>query len=168
MPPYDSIFGSFARDVAGRNVFSREHLAEVFERAYTTLEVKCRTLERLANFKDLVKPVTRRIPNITQFQAFNISKERGSIVVKVKKKLHAEDWLGFSDDGKTVGNGQGYTAWRIMRTGSVRLEETPPYCLKEVDEAIIRKIEQRQQASWPRLAAAFPGGERDRVVRRTL
>ena len=148
----------------GRNVFSREHLAEVFESAYTTLPVKCRTLESLANFKDLVKPVTGRIYNISKFQAFRISKEGSAIVVKVKKKMHHDDWLGFSGDGKTVGSGEGFAAWRLMRERSVRLEETPPYLLKAVDAEIIRKIEIRQKASWTRLPAAFPGGERRQVL----
>ena len=66
---------SFAKAVRGRNVFSREHLAEVFESAYTTLPVKCRTLESLANFMDLVKPVTGQIYNISKFQAFKILRE---------------------------------------------------------------------------------------------
>ena len=145
-------------------MFSREHLAEVFERAYTTLPVKCRTLESLANFKDLVDPVTRRIHNITKFQAFKISKEGSAIVVKVKKRMHHEDWLGFTGDGKTVGSGEGFTGWRLMRERSVRLEDTSSYLLKTVDAEIIHKIEMRQKASWTRLPAAFPGGERRQVL----
>ena len=94
----------------GRNVFSREHLAEVFESAYTTLPVKCRTLESLPNFKDLVKSVTGRIYNISKLQAFKISKEGSAIVVKAKKKMHHDDWLGFSSDGKTVGSGEDFAA----------------------------------------------------------
>ena len=130
----------------GRNVFSREHLAEVFESAYTTLPVKFRTLESLANFKDLVKPVTGRIYNIiSKFQAFKISKEGSAIVVEVKKKMHHDDWLGFTSDGKTVGSGEDFAAWRLMRERSVRLEETPPYLLKAVDAEIIHKIEIRQR-----------------------
>lgn len=140
-------------------MFTREHLAEFFESAYKTLPVKCRTLENLANFKDLVQPVTRRIPNITKFQAFNISKEGTAIVAKVKTKLHHDDWLGFSADGKTVGTGAGFTGWRLMRERDVRLEETPSYLLKTVDEEIIRKIQTRQEASWKRLPAFVSLGE---------
>ena len=77
-------------------------------------------------------------------------------MVKVKKKMHHDDWLGFSSDGKTVGSGEDFTTWRLMRERSVRLEETPPYLLKAVDAEIIHKIEIRQRASWTRLPAAFP------------
>lgn len=117
---------SFARSVKGCAVFTREHLGEFFESAYKTLPVKCRTLENLANFKDLVQPVTRRIPNITTFQAFNITKEGTAIVAKVKNKLHHDDWLGFSTDGKTVGTGAGFRGWHLMRERDVRLEDYFP------------------------------------------
>lgn len=141
-------------------MFTRDHLAQYFEKAYVKLPVKCRSLENLANFKDLVSPVTRRIPNITKFQAFHISKEGSAILAKVKTKLHHDDWLGFSADGKTVGTGDGFTGWRLMRARDVRLEETPSYLLKTVDEEIIRKIQIRQEASWQRLAAFVNIGER--------
>ena len=51
-----------------------------------------------------------------------------------------------------------------MRERSVRLEQIPPYLLKAVDAEIIHKIEIRQKASWTRLPAAFPGGERRQVL----
>eukprot|EP00904_Undaria_pinnatifida_P006121 jgi/Undpi1/2639/HiC_scaffold_13.g06018.m1 len=155
----DQIFSCFARAVKGCNVFSREHLAEFFARAYLTLPVQSRTLENLANFKDLVKPVTRRIHDITKFHAFRIHKEGSAVLVEVKEKVHHPNWLGFSADGKTVGTGEGFKGWRLMRVGSVRLEGAPPYLLKVVDPTIIRQIELRQQASWQRLPAAFPGDE---------
>ena len=85
-------------------------------------------------------------------------------MVKVKKKMHHEDWLGFTGDGKTVGSGEGVTGWRLMRERSVRLEDTPSYLLEAVDPEIIHKIEMRQKASWTRLSAAFPGGERRQVL----
>ena len=68
-------------------------------------------------------------------------------MVKAKKKVHHDDWLGFSSDGKTVGSREDFAAWRLMRERSVRLEETPPYLLKAVDAKIIHKIEIRQKAS---------------------
>ena len=138
---------SFARAVSGRNVFSREHLVEIFASAYLTLSVKCRTLENLGNFKDLVSPVTHRVHNITKFQAFQIYKEGSDMLVKVKVKMHDSNWLGFSADGKTVGAGEGFNGWRIMRAGSVRLEGAPPYSLKVVHPNVIHLIEQRQRAS---------------------
>ena len=85
-------------------------------------------------------------------------------MVKAKKKVHHDDWLGFSSDGKTVGSGEDFAAWRLMRERSVRLEETPPYLLKAVDAKIIHKIEIRQKASWTILPAAFSGGERRQVL----
>ena len=56
------------------------------------------------------------------------------------------------------------STWRLMCERSVRLEETPPYLLKAVNAEIIQKIEIRQKASWTRLPAAFPGGERRQVL----
>lgn len=165
MPACNLCPRSFARAVKGCNVFSREHLAEFFARAYLTLPVQSRTLENLANFKDLVKPVTRRIHDITKFHAFRIHKEGSAVLVEVKEKVHHPNWLGFSADGKTVGTGEGFKGWRLMRVGSVRLEGAPPYLLKVVDPTIIRQIELRQQASWQRLPAAFPGGCRQRLFR---
>ena len=111
-----------------------------------------------------MKPVTGRIYNISKFQACKISKEGSAIVVKVKKKVHHDDWLGFSSDWKTVGSGEDFASWRLMRKPSVRLEETPPYLLKVVDAEIIHEIEIRQKASWTRLPAAFSGGERRQVL----
>lgn len=127
--------------------------------AYSTLPVKSRTLENLGNFKKLVSPVTRRIPNITKFQAFQIYKEGSEILVKVKRKTHHSNWLGFTADGKTAGAGEGFNEWRLMLVGSVRLEKMPRYHLKKVDPNVIHQIELRQEASWKRLADAFPGGE---------
>ncbi|CAN0432499.1 unnamed protein product, partial [Pylaiella littoralis] len=153
----DQIFSRFSKGVKGRNVFSREHLGEVFEHSYRTVPVRSRTLENLGNFKGLVYGATRHVPGITGFQAFRISKEGPQIVVKVKRRMHHDTWLGFSPDGKTVGSGEGFAGWRILRTGAVRLEATPPFHLKDVDPEIIRQIEIRQRASWARLPASFPG-----------
>lgn len=153
------MLNSFSKGVKGRNVFSREHLGEVFEHSYRTVPVRSRTLENLGNFKGLVYGATRHVPGITGFQAFRISKEGPQIVVKVKRKMHHDTWLGFSPDGKTVGSGEGFAGWRILRVGAVRLEATPPFHLKDVDPEIIRHIEIRQRASWARLPASFPGGK---------
>ena len=134
-------------------------MAGEFQEAYKTLEVRCQVLENLANFKDLVALVTRRINGITNFQGFYIFREGAWIVVMVKLKMHDDAWLGFSSDGKEVGSGLGFKPWRLMRCTDVRLEEAPPYPLKKVPEEVIHQIEMRQEASWKRLPGAFPGGE---------
>lgn len=149
---------SFAKAVKGVDIFTREELGDAFRRGYKKVPVQCRTLENLANFKDLVAPVTRRVPNITNYQAFKIYKEGPSMVVTVKKKMHHEDWLGFSEDGKTVGGGPGFSPWRLMHAHAVHLEATPPYELKLVQDEIIHRVDLRQQASWEKLPVAYVGG----------
>lgn len=103
--------------------------------------------------------VTRRIPRITQYRAFRIQMEGPAVVVEVKKSMHHSHWCGFSADGKEVGAGEGFKPHRLLFAGSVRLEGTPAYQLKEVDPHTIEMVKQRQQASHSRLPAAFPGGE---------
>eukprot|EP00903_Cladosiphon_okamuranus_P018358 g16889.t1 len=153
----DQIFSCFSRAVKGRNIFTREQLGDTFKAAYKKVPVRWRTLENLGNFKDLSSPLTRKVYSITSFQAFLITREGSSLVVRVKKKMHDDNWLGFSEDGKPVGYGAGLTPWRLMHKNAVRLEATPDYELKTVPPEVIRQIEIRQQASWTKLPAAFPG-----------
>lgn len=150
---------SFSKHVQGRDIFTRQQMANEFKEAYKRLPVRCHLLENLANFKDLVHLVTRRVHGITRFQAFLISREGDWIVVTVKLKMHDDDWLGFSSNGKDVGSGPDFKPWRLMRFNAVRLEETPRYPLKEVPEEVIHQVEMRHEASWKKLAGAFPGGK---------
>ena len=136
-------------------------MAAEFQEAYRKVEVRCQILENMANLKDLVTLVTRRIHLITKFQGFRLFREGDWIVVVVKLKMHHEDWLGFSSDGKKVGSGPDFKPWRLMRCNDVRLEETPPYQLKKVPDEVIHQVQLRQEASWARLPAAFPAGEGD-------
>jgi len=156
---YVRLSKSFSKAVKGRNVYTRVHLGEVFTGAYKKLRVRCRTLENLGNFKGLLTPAVRRVPGITRFQAFRISKEGSRMVVEVKRKMHHPNWLGFSPGGEEVGSGEGFEPLRILRSGAVRFHDTPPYELKRVDPEVIRQIEIRQTASQERLAAAAFGGE---------
>lgn len=134
-------------------------MANEFEEAYKAVEVRTQLLENLANFKGLVAMVTNRIPGITRFQGFHIVREGGWMVVTVKLKMHHDTWLGFSSDGKSVGSGSGFKPWRLMRCNAVRLEGTPPYQLKKVPDEVIHQVQKRQEASWLKLNAAYPGGE---------
>lgn len=134
-------------------------MAEEFREAYKKLPVQCEVPENLANFKDLVAPVTRRIPNITKYQAFQISRDGPWMVVTVKLRMHDDIWLNFSADGKEVGSEPSFKPWRIMRRTAVRLEEAPPYTLKDVPAMVIHQLKMRQEASWRKLASAYPGGE---------
>jgi len=157
----DDCLPSFSRSVAKQDVFTRQQLSEKFQEGYESLEVRCRTLENLANFKDLVAPVTNRIPNITKYHGFHIYREGLWMVLTVKLKMHDDVWLGFSEDGKEVGSGAGFRPWRLMRQSAVRLEEAPPYQLKTVPPEIIRQVKLRQEAMLKKLPSNFPGGECD-------
>ncbi|CAB1119301.1 unnamed protein product [Ectocarpus sp. CCAP 1310/34] len=159
----DQIFSCLAKAVGGVEIFTREEVGDAFRRGYKKIQVKCRTLEHLANFKELVAPVTRRIPIITNYRAFKIYKKGPSVVVTVKKKMHHEDWLGFSEDGKTVGSRAGFRPWRLMHAHAVYLKATPPYELKLVQDEIIHRGDLRQQASWENLPVANAGGFRRRL-----
>lgn len=140
-------------------MFDRAHLADVFAESYKALPVRTRTLENMGNFKGLVAKAVRRIPGISGFQAFRVRKEGSYMTVEVKRKMYHDVWLGFTSYGREVGSGEGYSPFRILTSGAVRFENTPDYPLKVVDPDIIRQIGIRQQASWPRVAASYPGGE---------
>lgn len=150
---------SFSRQVKGKDIFTRQQMANEFQEASKKVEVRCQVLENLANFKDLVALVTRRIHGITNFQGFHLFQEGDWIVVVVKLRMHHDDWLGFGSDGKEVGSGPGYKPWRLMRCTGVRLEEAPPYQLREVLEEVIHQVWMRQEALWTTLPGAFPAGE---------
>lgn len=154
-----ALFESFSRGVKGQNVFTRRQLGKVFADSFTALPVRTRTLENMGNFKDLLAPFVRRTHGITRFQAYRISKDGSYITLEVKYKMHHDNWLGFSDDGREVGSGEGYKPLRILRSGAVLFENAPATTFKEVDPQIIRQIGIRQTASWSRVAASFPGGE---------
>lgn len=150
---------SFAKAAKGRNIFTRSLLSGLLKGAYKYLPVSCETLKNLGNFKGLVRDVVRKIPLITHYRAFRIEMEGPAVVVSVKNFMHEAHWLGFSADGKGVGSGEGFKPHRLFYAGMVRLEGTPAYTLKEVDEFTIHQIEMRQGASHSRLAASFPGSE---------
>eukprot|EP00903_Cladosiphon_okamuranus_P021646 g19900.t1 len=140
----------------GEDIFSRQQMANEFQEAYQKVEVRRQILENMANFKDLVALVTRRIHLITNFQGFHLFREGEWIVVVVKLKMHDEDWLGFSSDGKKVGSGPDFKPWRLMLCNDMRLEEAPPYHLKEVPDEVINQVQMRQEASWMKLPGAYP------------
>lgn len=154
-----SKFCRFAVGARGRNVFTRTQQAEIFRGSYRELPVHCRWLRNQGNFKGLfteAKGRVRNIPKITNFRAFRIERIDGEVAVSVKEFMHSPYWAGFDEHGQPA---VGAPPHQVFPGGVPRLQDAPPFKLKELDGDIIRKIERRYKASRPRLRTRYFDGK---------
>lgn len=147
----------FSRGIKGKNIFTRTQLAGVLQASYTELPVNCSTLRNQGNFRGLLEGRVNRVPDITTYRAFRIEKGGdGRVKVRVKHHMHGTEWKGIGRNGDADPDASPHD---LFIGHPPRIQDAPPYELKEVSDEVIRKVEQRYLASHERLAASYPLGE---------
>ncbi|CAB1097757.1 unnamed protein product [Ectocarpus sp. CCAP 1310/34] len=152
----DQIFSRFSRGIKGKNIFTRTQLAEVLQASYTEVPVFCSTLGNEGNFNGLLQGRVNRVPDITTYRAFRVEKGGdGRVKVRVKHHMHGTECKGIGRNGDVDPNAPPHD---LFIGHPPRIQDAPPYELKEVSDEIIRKVEQRYLASHESLAATYPLG----------
>lgn len=158
----------FSVGTRGRSIFTNSQLAGLFKAAYGELTVHCCTLRNLGNFKDLYfvcnKSNLRKIPNITKFRAFRVEMVAGKVCVRLKDYMHSKYWCGLTASGVARADAPPH---EIFAFDAPDFEAMPDFELKKVPDNVIALIGQRNQATLPRLKAAYAMGE-SRVLRRNV
>ena len=76
------------------------------------------------------------------------------MTVGMKELMHSESFTGMSADGVFTGEPRS-----LFMSGIPRIEEAGPFELEPVDEPTILEIQQRCDATHPRLRTLFPAEE---------
>lgn len=147
----------FATGCKHLHLFTRAEQAAAFSAAYQKLPVHTTTLRCLGNFKGVFIPgvSVKKIVGIIKGRAFHLLKDGPmQVTVGMKQFMHHEAYTGLTGDGRFVGEPH-----ELFVGSPPQPADAPPFHFKDLEEALIKKIQQRYDCVHASLDTLYPDGE---------